>query len=419
MRRALLCAALAVAFVPSSAGAQSLMLTESEALARLSTDGPRVRAARAGVDIARVDVLSAGRWPNPGVSWERQSVAGVTEHYVRLAQALPITGRRRLDVEAASALVSASSSRADDEVRRLRADLQLAFAELVAAQTRERELTTARDRLRQLSEILAKREDEGDAAGFDRLRAEREVLDVESDLVIAATERVRAQATLASFFSGGADASQIVAVGRPASAAAVPTLGALLEQADSTRGELAAFRHEMEAARFAARAADRRLLPEPEIFVGTKSSTASGGGAGSTLTIGQGAVGPVIGVSATIPLFDRARPERALAAARAAQAEARADSFRAVLRGEVAALRGAVLQRRAAADRYRSEAVSSAALIERIAQVSYDAGERGILELLDAYRIGASARVRQTMLDLAVRQAEIELEFATGWEAPL
>ena len=75
--------------------------------------------------------------------------------------------------------------------------------------------------------------------------------------------------------------------------------------------------------------------------------------------------------------------------------------------------------RRAAAERYRAEAINSAAQIERIAQVSYDAGERSILELLDAYRVGVSARVRQTTLDLAVRQAEIELEFATGWEIPL
>jgi hypothetical protein len=30
-----------------------------------------------------------------------------------------------------------------------------------------------------------------------------------------------------------------------------------------------------------------------------------------------------------------------------------------------------------------------------------------------------SARVRQATLDLAVREAEIELEFATGWEMPL
>ena len=419
MRRAVSLAALAVVLTSSSAGAQSLMLTESEALARLATTSPRVQAIRAGVDIARVDVLAAGRWPNPRVNWDRQSVAGVTEHYVTVSQALPITGRRRLDVQAASALVSASSSRVDDEVRRLRADLRLAFAELFAAQARERELTAALDRLRDLSGVLAKREGEGDAAGFDRLRAEREVLDVESDLVVAATERARAQGLLAGFFAGETNASQIVAVDRPVSAPAVPALDALLETAQSARGELVAYRHDLEAARFAARAADRSLVPVPEIFVGTKSSTASSGGTGSAVTIGESAIGPVVAVHAAIPLFDRARPERALAAARAARAEAGAASFRAVLRGQIAALREAVLQRRAAADRYRAEAVQRAAQIERIAQVAYDAGERGILEVLDAYRLGASARVRQTTLDLAVRQAEIELEFATGWEIPL
>ena len=48
--------------------------------------------------------------------------------------------------------------------------------------------------------------------------------------------------------------------------------------------------------------------------------------------------------------------------------------------------------------------------------MSYDAGERSILELLDAYRTGLSARVRQATLDASVRQAEIELEFVSGWE---
>ena len=105
-----------------------------------------------------------------------------------------------------------------------------------------------------------------------------------------------------------------------------------------------------------------------------------------------------------------------MAAARRVQAEARAEALRLILRGQVAALREALIQRRASAERYRSEAVSNATEIERIARVSYDAGERGILELLDAHRLAASARVRQAALDLAVRQIEIELEFATGWE---
>jgi cobalt-zinc-cadmium efflux system outer membrane protein len=77
-----------------------------------------------------------------------------------------------------------------------------------------------------------------------------------------------------------------------------------------------------------------------------------------------------------------------------------------------------VIQRREVADRYRATAVPASADLERIAQVSYDAGERGILELLDAYRSAATARVRQGTLDLAVRQAELELEFISGWEIP-
>jgi cobalt-zinc-cadmium efflux system outer membrane protein len=322
-----------------------------------------------------------------------------------VAQPLPITGRRGLAVQAATASVSASASRADEAVRRLRTDLRLAFADLVAAQTRERELTAARDRLRELAQVLARRESAGDAAGFDRLRSEREVLDIEADLTLASADRARAQSILASYLSSVQDASQIAAVAGSARPAAVPPLEALLAQAESRRGELRAFRQEAEAARFALRAAERSQVPEPEIVAGTKSSSIAGGDVGSVLS-----------VHVSLPLFDRAHPERALAEARAAQATARTESFLTVLRGDVAALRASVLQRREAASRYRADALESAAQIERIAQVSYDAGERSILELLDAYRLGALARTRQAALDLAVRQAEIELGFATGWE---
>ena len=75
-----------------------------------------------------------------------------------------------------------------------------------------------------------------------------------------------------------------------------------------------------------------------------------------------------------------------------------------------------MIERRETAARYRAAALDSADQIERIAQVSYDAGERGILELLDAYRTRSTARVRQAVLDAAVREAEIELEFVSGWE---
>src|SRR5712692_2271068 len=140
MRTVVLCATLGALMLPSNAGAQSLSLTEAEALARLSPGSARVRAIRAGIDVARADVLAAGRWPNPRVTFDREAVAGVTENIVMVSQILPITGLRRLEVQAASATVDASSSRADDAMRRARGDLRLAFAQLVSAQVREREL---------------------------------------------------------------------------------------------------------------------------------------------------------------------------------------------------------------------------------------------------------------------------------------
>ena len=205
----------ALLFLPSNARAQTLSLTEADALARLSTESPRVRAIRSAVGLARADVLAAGRWPNPRVTVDREAVAGTTEYITSVGQLLPVNGQRGFQIRAASALADASASRADEEVRRVRADLRVVFAQLVAAQVRERELTGARDRLRELVDILTKREAAGDAAGFDRLRAEREVLDLDADRAAAATDRARAQAMLAGFFIEPIDPSRLVAEARP------------------------------------------------------------------------------------------------------------------------------------------------------------------------------------------------------------
>jgi cobalt-zinc-cadmium efflux system outer membrane protein len=381
------------------------VLSEADALARLSTDSPRVRAIRAAVDLARADVLAAARWPNPRVTYNREAVAGVTENMFLVTQPLPITGRRAFEINAASALVEASSRRADEEIRSARAALRVAYADLVSTQSREAELARSRDRLRELAHVLERREVAGESAGYDRLRAEREVMDVEGELSAARAERARAQGAVAAFFADVGDITSLVAVPPPSMRPPLPSAADLVARAAMARGEAAALQQEIESARFAERAAERRLVPEPEVVAGTKSSNFSGGDVGSVLS-----------VHASIPLFDRARPERAMARARMAQAEAQAVAFRASVAAQITALRAAVIERREAADRYRTEATQGADRLERIAQVSYEAGERGILEVLDAYRSGAAARIRQAALDNAARQAEIELEFVSGWE---
>ena len=383
------------------------VLSEADALARLSSDSPRAKAIRSAVDVARAGVLNVGRWPNPRLNVDREAVAGVSEVLTTVLQPLPITGRRTLERESATASVEATARRADDELRRTRADLRLAFASLVAAQIRERELTRSRDQLQELARILERRETAGDAAGFDRLRAEREVLDVEADRVLAAGDRDRAQARLTGFFAAGTDASSLVAEERLIGPRDIPPVDVLVSQAERVRGEVLALQQDAESARLLLEAADRRRIPEPELMAGTKSSNLAGGDIGS-----------VISIQAVLPLFDHGQPERAIGQARASQAAARLEAFRIALRSDIAAARTAALDRRRAAEQYRASALKTTNEVERIAQVSYDAGERGILELLDAYRTSSSARLRLAALDATAREAEIELEFVSGWEIP-
>jgi cobalt-zinc-cadmium efflux system outer membrane protein len=406
MRTCVVCAALLVAGHPAVAPAQTVSLSESEVLAQLGPGTPRILAARAAVDVARADVLAAGRWPNPTVTFNREAVAGVTENIVTVAQPLPVTGRRRFEVAAATARVDATASRAEEQIRRLRAEARLAFTALWAAQARERELARRHQRLSELAGILGKREAAGDAAGFDRLRAERDVADADAGRGLAASDRAQAQAILAGFLLTSREGTlEAVRPGVPDSM--IPTTDELMATADRTRGDLLALAREADAARFAGEAAARRALPEPEVVAGTKTSSSGGGDVGS-----------IVGIHVAIPLFDRARPERTAARAREQQARAEAEALRRTIRASIDGWRAAVIERRRLAASHRATLADGTDEIERIAQVSYEAGERGIFELLDAYGVASAARVRQVELDASVRAAEIELEFVSGWEMP-
>jgi cobalt-zinc-cadmium efflux system outer membrane protein len=404
MRTRTWCVAAALACLPRLAAAQTA-LSEADALARLSADSPRVRAIRSAVEVTRAEALAAARWPNPRVTYNRESVASVTENMLLVTQPLPVTGRRGLEIDAASALVAASEQRAEEEIRQVRAALRKAYADLASAQLREAEMAASRDRLRALAELLARRESAGDAAGYDRLRAEREAVEVDADLATARVDRARAQGVLAGFFTPSTDPTTLVATIPPATRASLPTVEELLANAESRLPQLVALKHEVASSEFALRAAARRPIPEPEIVAGTKSSN-----------VGGGDVGSVFSVHVAVPLFERAKPEHALAQARRAQSEARLAAVQTTLRAELVALRAIVVERRQAADSYRASTAASANQLERIAQVSYDAGERGILELVDAYRNSGASRLRQVGLDAAARQAEIELELVSGWE---
>jgi hypothetical protein len=115
-------------------------------------------------------------------------------------------------------------------------------------------------------------------------------------------------------------------------------------------------------------------------------------------------------------LFDRALPERLRADGRGRQAAAERDALRAEIGATVRALRLTAEERRGAAESYRRAALPVSETLRRIARISYEAGERGILELLDSYRLASDAGLRLLEMDAAVAHAEIDLELATAVE---
>ena len=327
MRTVVLCATLAAVILPFSAGAQSLPLTEADALARLSADSPRVRAIAAGIDVARADVLAAGRWPNPRVTFNREAVAGVTENMVMVASrcrspagAASRCRRRRPGSRPARAAPTTRCGacaptcgwpsrswlppRCASGSWRQRATACVAFAE-----------------------VLAKREAAGDAAGFDRLRAEREVLDVDADRAAAArTARARRRRWPRSS-SIAVDPSGLVAVDGVDDAA----------HAAAARGAGGAGRsHPRRAARRCARRSRRRGFAAR----GRPAACSRAGNRRRHQVVHRRRrrFGSVISVHAIVAAV-RSRPSRTRAGGRAGvRREARSTRSASTLRAEIAAL---------------------------------------------------------------------------------
>ena len=262
MRTCIVRAAVVMALVSTSAGAQSLSLTESQALAQLSPSSPRVRAIRAAVDLARADVLAAARWPNPRVTFNRESVAGITENIATVGQLLPITGRRGLEVGAASALVEAARAgptmrcavrgpicgwRSPSCCPRRRASASWP-APRAACASWPRSSAPGSGRRRRRLRPAARR-----ARGARRRRRSR-----------GGGGGSRASAGgPCGFFADAGQAASIVAVPSSAPRGELPSLDALIARAEATRGELLALRHEVDSARSLSARPDAGGFPSP------------------------------------------------------------------------------------------------------------------------------------------------------------
>ena len=381
--------------VPSLAIAQDR--TERDVVELIVRDGPQARAIRAQSEVTRREQLARLAYPNPTVTYSRES-AGFTE-FLQAEQSVPLFGARAALSRAGVAATAAAEADRDVRLWALRSDAAVAAARLVAEQNR---LEWARGQVREverLIEILRTREREGEGSRFDRLRAEQELRDARQLVTSAAVTVVEARAALSGLLPRDVGLTRIA--GGPQPQAAPAGADALIAKAASTRAELRALQHLAERATHETDAARRARLPSPNVFGGLKRADDVSGRQN----------GAVFGLSVSVPVFDAGGRESARWAAERARVEAERASIEDRIRSEIAGASEVLSMRQAALSQEQHGAAEE---LLRIAEVAYREGEVGILELLDAVRTASRARVRNIDLRLDARLAQIALERAVG-----
>jgi len=386
----------------------STPLTEAEAVA-LGLSRPGVDEMLAGeIDLARSDAVTAGLLPNPIAAYAREQTFGgadaTAEDYAWLLQKFDLSGRRGLRVEAAQRRVEAT----EDDVRSRRlglgARIKLRFYDVLQRQRRAEALRQWAERLAVVAERIARRAAAGDAAQYDRQRAEREHAAAVARWSVEEAALARAREQLAALLSEQPPPPNTPAVvGNLMPTTPPPALDGILERLP-LRPDLRALEATAAAAELQGRASARWWLPEIEISAGLKSVE----------TNDERLNGFIASGAIPLPLLNRDQDDAMRAAAEAQVARSRRRVELAEATGEVRGIHAQVLRLTDAARRARGAGNGEWRALAQVAEAAYHGGEGSILELVDAYRAQLDAELQIVDLEWRARRARIELDRLTG-----
>jgi outer membrane protein, heavy metal efflux system len=392
---------LAIAVVALSTTVVAQDWTEQQIVEIALRDGPRARAIRAGADVARAEQRARTVLPNPTLAYSREG-AGFTE-FLQVEQTLPLLwGARAALLRAGVAATAAADADRDARLWNLRADVRRSIAELAAARDTAARADTAVRELDALVDRLRIREREGEGSRYDRLRAERELVEARRIVGDAGIRVAEARAALAAMLPPDQPIAMVTP--SPQEAREIPSREILLARAREARPEIVALRHSSEHFGHEALAARRARLPQPTIIAGAKRADVETGREN----------GSAVGLNFTIPLFDTGTREAMRWQAERTRADAEAAALVQQLDTDVTRALDVLTIRRRAAFEYERGTQPDTDALEQIARTAYDEGELSLLELIDAHRADWNVRSQAIALRLHVKLAEIELERAVG-----
>jgi cobalt-zinc-cadmium efflux system outer membrane protein len=378
-----------------------------EAMELFRRHGLELRAARADFRAAVGRASQRSAYPNPTASVLREDLSrgayDYSENTFSLNQTLEWPGRTLARSRAAERATAAARSAFHADSPSLVLEARRAYLRAAEAEGRVAVLREVAAVFREAVDDGEVRRAEGDISGYELRRLELERVRLEQRLAAARIERDDARRELAIRLLPGSDtmalATRGLPDGRPPPVERERALAAALR-----RPEVMAGRHAAEAAGAEAAAARLRRIPDLQLTGGFKTQSDDFDGA-------------VLGLSLSLPVFDRGSGEVRAAEARTTAAATRLELRRLRVRNDVLG----------ALDRYRSIRRRSRVLADELlspseellesARTAYAEGEMELLALLDGTEAYLESRLTALELRAELWLAFHELSRAMGGRA--
>ena len=413
IRSAMLC--IASLCIATSAGAQTRSGIGLDDVYRIATTAPRVTAAAALADAAQTRISSAKRLPDPELqlgfmnrslpSLAPMDPLGMTQ--IQLMQMLPVPGKLGLAGRIASENASAAKARAVDARWDIRAKAAMTFYDLHAV---DGQLDIARDTKRivqDIAKISQTMYSVGDGKQVDVLRAQVEVARMTEDITRMESMRASMAAQLAATLNLESD-SAFSDVRLPALPDTLPSLDALMAEANRNRPMIDAGEQELRAAESGEKLARKEIWPDLQI--GVQYGWRRG-------DMGTERMGSLM-LGATIPVYARSRQLRMREEASAMRTMAAADlaAMRAETRGRIAALYADFTRARNLRRLYSTTILPQTEGTVTASFAAYRVGDVNLMTLLDNQMTVNRYRQESIVLEAAQGKAIAEIEMLLGRE---
>jgi cobalt-zinc-cadmium efflux system outer membrane protein len=402
---------LAIALVASAQTPEPLRLSRQQAIDEALTRNPALAAARAQVEEARANVVTAAAFADPTVTLDVTGQSHILNPESRsgsdqgFGMTLPFPGKRGLRRDVATADLRAAEFNVTQLRQQVASQAAQAYDAILVALRHREDLQESKDLAEDFVKKTQARFQGGTVARVDVVKGETDLAQSENDLFANDRAIATARASLNRVLgrAGGAPLETTSTLEVPGPIAAIESLEAL---AESSRPEISTLLAQQQGAKTASRLAGEFWLPDFNLSVTRNAPD----GTPATFTTAAGV---------SVPIFFWQHQRGEVAAARHHEEELAANL--ADLRAQVSldvqtAYTNASTSLRQAAF-IRDHLLPQAREVYRIASASYGLGGASALDLLDAKRTLLAAESQYVDALGAANDALAALQLAVG--APL